>query len=87
VSGEARCIPYALRREGYQLLRGPVTDERHLEVLGKVLAATTVDTVFVSAICLGCGRTLGELDFRARMGAAMLSAVRARTSSCSRTTS
>jgi CPA2 family monovalent cation:H+ antiporter-2 len=65
-----------IRREGYQLLRGPVTDERHLEVLGEVLAATTVDTVFVSATCLGCGRTLGELDFRARTGAAVLSAVR-----------
>jgi CPA2 family monovalent cation:H+ antiporter-2 len=66
-----------IRREGYQLLRGPVAEARHLEVLGEVLANMAVDTIFVGSTSSSCGRSLGELAFRARSGATVLSAVRA----------
>ena len=65
-----------VRREGYQLLRGPVSEARHLAIVGEILASTAVDTLFVSATCAACGRTLGELDFRNRTGATVMSIVR-----------
>ena len=65
-----------VRREGYQLLRGPVAEERHLAVVGEILASTAVDTLFVGADCAGCGRSLGEMGFRVRTGATVLSVVR-----------
>ena len=65
-----------VRREGYQLLRGPVAEERHLAVVGEILASTAVDTLYVGADCAGCGRSLGEMGFRARTGATVLSIVR-----------
>lgn len=65
-----------VRREGYQLLRGPVAEERHLAVVGEILASTAVDTLYVGADCAGCGRSLGEMGFRARTGATVLSVVR-----------
>lgn len=65
-----------IRREGYQLLRGPVAEARHLEVLGEVLANMAVDTMYVGATSSSCGRSLGELAFRARSGATVLSAIR-----------
>ncbi len=65
-----------VRREGYQLLRGPVAEERHLAVVGEILASTAVDTLFVGTDCAGCGRSLGEMGFRVRTGATVLSVVR-----------
>lgn len=65
-----------VRREGYQLLRGPVAEARHLAVVGEILASTAVDTLFVGADCAGCGRSLGEMGFRVRTGATVLSVVR-----------
>ena len=65
-----------VRREGYQLLRGPVAEERHLAVVGEILASTAVDTIYVGSECAGCGRSLGEIGFRARTGATVLSVVR-----------
>ena len=65
-----------VRREGYQLLRGPVAEERHLAVVGEILASTAVDTIYVGADGAGCGRSLGEMGFRARTGATVLSVVR-----------
>ncbi|MEM6675437.1 MAG: cation:proton antiporter [Planctomycetota bacterium] len=65
-----------VRREGYQILRGPVPEDRHLAVVGEILANTAVDTLYVGGDCSGCGRTLGEIDFRARTGAAVLSVIR-----------
>lgn len=65
-----------VRREGYQLLRGPVAEERQLAVVGEILASTAVDTLYVGPDCAGCGRSLGEMNFRARTGATVLSVVR-----------
>ena len=65
-----------IRREGYQLLRGPVLEKRHLEVVREVLANTAADTVFVDSASPAAGRTIGELEVRARTGATVLSVVR-----------
>ena len=64
-----------VRREGYQLLRGPVDEERHLAVVGEILASTAVDTLYVGSECASCGKTLGEIDFRGCTGALVLAAV------------
>lgn len=65
-----------IRREGYQLLQGEVSEARHLEVLGELIAATTLDTFYVSPQSPVCGHSLGELEFRARTGANVLSVLR-----------
>ncbi|MEM9379496.1 MAG: cation:proton antiporter [Planctomycetota bacterium] len=65
-----------VRREGYQLLRAPVAEERHLAVVGEILANTAVDTLFVGTDCASCGKTLAEIEFRTRTGATVLAAVR-----------
>ena len=65
-----------IRREGYQLLRGPVSEVRAMEVVQEILASTAADTLFVSPSSRACGRTLAELDLRGRTGATVLSAVR-----------
>lgn len=65
-----------IRREGYQLLEGEVTEARHLEVLGELITSTTLDTFYVSGSCPLCGQSLGELEFRPRTGATVLSVLR-----------
>lgn len=65
-----------IRREGYQLLRGRVPEDRNLEVVHEILAHTAVDTLFVPASASAAGRTLAELDVRDRTGATVLSVVR-----------
>lgn len=66
-----------IRREGYQLLEGEVSEARHLEVLGELIASTTLDTFYVSGSGPVCGHSLGDLEFRARTGATVLSVLRA----------
>ena len=66
-----------LRREGYQLLRGPLSDLKQLEIVGEILAATAVDTLYVGSTSFACGKSLAELDFRKKTGATVLSIIRA----------
>ncbi|MEZ6015930.1 MAG: cation:proton antiporter [Planctomycetota bacterium] len=65
-----------IRREGYQLLRGPISELKQLEIVGEILASTAVDTLFVGPSFGSCGKTLAELDFRRRTGATVLSVLR-----------
>jgi len=65
-----------IRREGYQMLRAPVDPGRSLEVVRQILAETLVETLFVPPDSPVAGRTLGELDFRARTGTLVLSVAR-----------
>jgi len=65
-----------IRREGYQLLRGPLSDMKQLEIVGEILASSAVDTLFVGHTHGACGKTLAELEFRKRSGATVLSIVR-----------
>jgi CPA2 family monovalent cation:H+ antiporter-2 len=65
-----------IRREGYQALRMPVPEERHLEALREILASTAADTVFVASTSIASGRSIGELDVHRRTGATILSVVR-----------
>jgi CPA2 family monovalent cation:H+ antiporter-2 len=65
-----------IRREGYQLLREDLGPARELEMLQEVLAETGVDTVLVPSHSHAVGRSLKELDIRARTGASIVSVVR-----------
>jgi CPA2 family monovalent cation:H+ antiporter-2 len=65
-----------IRRVGYQLLRGPLPEEEHLRRVGEILAESAVDTIDVPAGWYAIGRSLRELDLRARTGAWVVSAVR-----------
>lgn len=65
-----------IRREGYRLLRGARGVEEGLESLHAMLRETLVDSMAVSPHSSVAGRSLGELNLRARTGVLVVSAVR-----------
>ncbi len=66
-----------MRREGYSMLTGDLDPNRSLDMMREILAETSVETIRVPENSPEAGRTLAEIDFRARTGAAVISAVRA----------
>ena len=64
-----------VRQEGYAMLRDPSMETDMLESLRNILETSTMDTFFVEEGCAVEGRTLGELDLRARTGGVTVMAV------------
>jgi CPA2 family monovalent cation:H+ antiporter-2 len=65
-----------IRSEGYQMLRDtslPLTDLGHI---AQAFGTLTTDILFITADSPAVGRTLGELNLRARTGATISAAVR-----------
>ena len=64
-----------VRQEGYAMLRDPSIAHDMLESLKNILETSTMDTFYVEDGCAVSGRTLGELDLRARTGGVTVMAV------------
>lgn len=65
-----------MRREGYQMLTGDIDPLRSLDMMREILAETMVETIRVPDASPLVGRTLAEVELRAKTGAAVISAVR-----------
>ncbi len=65
-----------MRREGYQMLTGDLDPMHTLDMVREILAETTVETMRVAHDSPVVGRSLAEVELRARTGAAIISAVR-----------
>jgi CPA2 family monovalent cation:H+ antiporter-2 len=66
----------ALRGESYRMLRAPAFDLRLAETLVEILAAGTTDVFHLAPGSPAIGRTLGDLDLRARSGVMVFGVVR-----------
>jgi monovalent cation:H+ antiporter-2, CPA2 family len=67
-----------IRREGYQMLTGEFDPLRSLDMMREILAETSVETMRVADSSPIVGRSLAEVDLRAKTGASVISAVRNR---------
>ncbi len=65
-----------LRGNAYKTLRGPSPLPPRQEILGQLLPAIQLETVVVTPGSRAAGRTLGELNLRARTGATILAVQR-----------
>lgn len=68
-----------IRREHYGTLRGLRLQGKSLDELSRYLVGATADIFSVPENSPLVGRTLGEIDFRARSGVTLIAAVRAGT--------
>lgn len=67
----------AVRSGGYAMLRGkPTTRAIHTELM-KILERTTTQTFYLADDSYCCGKSLGELNLRARTGCTIIAIVRA----------
>jgi monovalent cation:H+ antiporter-2, CPA2 family len=64
-----------IRREGYQMLRGPEQPMLEMSAIGEALGAASTETLFIDRNSPAIGRTLGELDLRKQTGATVITAI------------
>lgn len=65
-----------IRREGYQVLRGPSQPVLELSAISDALGMASTETLFIDRRSPVVGKTLGELDLRRQTGATMITAIR-----------
>jgi CPA2 family monovalent cation:H+ antiporter-2 len=65
-----------IRREGYQMLRGPAQPVLEMSAIGEALGTASTETLFIDRNSHAIGRTLGEMDLRKQTGATVITAIR-----------
>lgn len=65
-----------IRREGYQLLRGPSRPALELSAISEALGMASTETLFIDRRSPVIGKTLGDLDLRKQTGATVITAIR-----------
>lgn len=68
-----------IRDENYSMLRGLPQARKSLDRVAQLLAAGTSDTYLITDDCPAVGKSLEELDFRNKTGAAVIAVVRGDT--------
>jgi CPA2 family monovalent cation:H+ antiporter-2 len=65
-----------IRREGYQQLRLMSEPQVEVSAMAEALGTATTETLFIDASSPANGKSLGELNLRARTGATVIAAIR-----------
>ena len=65
-----------IRREGYQMLRGPSQPVLEMSAIGEALGTASTETLFIDRNSHAIGRSLGEMDLRKQTGATVITAIR-----------
>jgi CPA2 family monovalent cation:H+ antiporter-2 len=67
-----------IRREGYQMLRGPLQPVLEMSAVGEALGTASTETLFINRSSAAAGRTIGEMDLRKQTGATVITVIRDR---------
>jgi CPA2 family monovalent cation:H+ antiporter-2 len=65
-----------IRREGYQMLRGPSQPMLEMSAIGEALGTASTETLFIDRNSPAIGRTIGEMDLRKQTGATVITTIR-----------